>query len=134
MAVVGASAWALARERIERTAAHLGAPPLAYNVGKGGAQGVRPRSGHRGRPTGSPCSHRDPGPVRTVMWEEQMAMATGMSAEAIVAGVPQQVGMVTGRMSEPEEVASVIAFLLSGRAENITGSDHLIDGGAIRSA
>lgn len=41
--------------------------------------------------------------------------------------------MITGRLSEPGEVADLICFLLSGRAANITGADYLIDGGAVRS-
>ena len=53
--------------------------------------------------------------------------------EAIIAGAPEQMGLVTGRLSEPEEVASLICFLLSERANNTTGADYLIDGGAIRS-
>jgi NAD(P)-dependent dehydrogenase (short-subunit alcohol dehydrogenase family) len=39
-----------------------------------------------------------------------------------------------GRISEPQDVAALIAILLSPRAGNITGSDHLVDGGAMRTA
>ncbi len=39
---------------------------------------------------------------------------------------------MTGRMSEPEEVADLITYLISPRAANITGADYLIDGGATR--
>lgn len=109
-------------------------PPLAYNVAKAALKAFGRGLATEVGPLGVRVVTVTPGPVRTAMWEEQMAMATGISAEAIVASVPQQMGMVTGRMSEPEEVASLISFLLSERAENITGSDHLIDGGAIRSS
>lgn len=34
-----------------------------------------------------------------------------------------------GRIGEPEEVAELVAFLASDRAQFITGSDHRIDGG-----
>lgn len=40
-------------------------------------------------------------------------------------------GIPIGRPSEPEEVASLIAFLASDRAGTITGSEYVIDGGTI---
>ena len=40
-------------------------------------------------------------------------------------------GVPIGRASEPEEIASLIAFLASDRAGSITGSEYVIDGGTI---
>jgi NAD(P)-dependent dehydrogenase (short-subunit alcohol dehydrogenase family) len=39
--------------------------------------------------------------------------------------------MVTGRFSQPGEVADVVLFLASPRASNITGTDVTIDGGFV---
>jgi NAD(P)-dependent dehydrogenase (short-subunit alcohol dehydrogenase family) len=39
--------------------------------------------------------------------------------------------MVTGRFTQPGEVADVVLFLASDRAANITGADVAIDGGLI---
>ncbi len=113
-------------------------PPLAYNVAKAAltafGRGLATELG----PMGVRVNTVSPGPTRTAMWQSetglggQLAAALGTSVDAVVAGAPAQVGMVTGRMSEPEEVADLIAYLLSPRAANITGADHLVDGGAIR--
>ncbi|RDJ22036.1 SDR family NAD(P)-dependent oxidoreductase [Bosea caraganae] len=43
-------------------------------------------------------------------------------------------GIPIGRPSKPAEVANLIAFLASGRAATITGSEHVIDGGTIPTA
>jgi NAD(P)-dependent dehydrogenase (short-subunit alcohol dehydrogenase family) len=51
-----------------------------------------------------------------------------------LAGLPQQFGISSGRIGEPEDVAALIAFLVSPRAANIVGADYIIDGGIIKVA
>lgn len=76
-----------------------------------------------------------PGPVRTAVWTEPgstgdaLAAQAGISREELLAGLPAAVGMSTGHVTEPAEIASLVVFLASGRAPNINGSDLVIDGG-----
>ena len=108
-------------------------PPLPYNVAKAALKAFGRGLATELGPAGVRVVTVTPGPTRTAMWD-QMAEITGLPVATIVAGVPQQMGMVTGRITEPEEVAALITFLASPWARNITGSDHLVDGGAVRTA
>ncbi|WP_429420171.1 SDR family oxidoreductase [Nocardia sp. GAS34] len=74
-----------------------------------------------------------PGPVATDLWMGEQGVARAIAATA--GGDPDDVARtvaeqtVTGRFTRPKDVAAV--FLSSSRAENITGSDFIIDGGMI---
>jgi NAD(P)-dependent dehydrogenase (short-subunit alcohol dehydrogenase family) len=56
----------------------------------------------------------------------------GMEHHEFVAGLPAAMSMATGRLIEPAEVAALIIHLASPHASSITGADHIIDGGAIK--
>lgn len=74
-----------------------------------------------------------PGPVRTAFWDV-VAAANGADPADLLAQLPAVAGMTTGRLIEPDEVAGLIAFLASDRARSIAGTDHLLDGGAVKTA
>jgi len=90
-------------------------------------------------PRGIRVNAVSPGPVSTDLWlgehgvAETVAKATGVDADTarktIIAGIG---GFATGRFTAPEEVATLITFLASDRAANITGVNYLIDGGLIK--
>jgi NAD(P)-dependent dehydrogenase (short-subunit alcohol dehydrogenase family) len=77
----------------------------------------------------------DPGPVATNLWlgdhgvASVVAEATGKSADDIAQGAAA--GMLTGRFTRPEEVASLLVMLASDRVANLTGTDVVIDGGMV---
>jgi NAD(P)-dependent dehydrogenase (short-subunit alcohol dehydrogenase family) len=79
-----------------------------------------------------------PGPVSTEAWigpggvAEAIAQTSGATRESVVARAAELNGMPIGRMIAPEEVATLVVFLASDRAEAITGVEYLIDGGMVR--
>jgi NAD(P)-dependent dehydrogenase (short-subunit alcohol dehydrogenase family) len=90
-------------------------------------------------PRGIRANSVSPGPVGTDLWlgehgeAQTVAKATGVDADTarqtIITGIG---GFATGRFTTPEEVATLITFLVSGRAGNITGVNCIIDGGLIK--
>jgi NAD(P)-dependent dehydrogenase (short-subunit alcohol dehydrogenase family) len=81
------------------------------------------------------CNAVAPGPTATDAWLGEGGLADQQAArssktrlqvlETVGAGRP------LGRLAEPEEIASVIAFLCSDRASYVTGSAWSADGGTV---
>ena len=76
-----------------------------------------------------------PGPVATALWlgdsgvAQTVGQASGQDPKEVAAAAARQ--SVTGRFSQPAEVADLIVLLASDRAGNVTGADIRIDGGLI---
>ena len=80
-----------------------------------------------------------PGPVSTDLWlgkdgvAQTVARASGVDAETARKNVLASIGGIpTGRLSSPEEVATLAALLGSPLTANVTGSNYVIDGGLIK--
>jgi NAD(P)-dependent dehydrogenase (short-subunit alcohol dehydrogenase family) len=76
-----------------------------------------------------------PGPVATDLWlgSDGVAATVSQATGARPSDVEDQAAAqsVTGRFSQPAEIASLILYLVSDQAANITGSDFTIDGGLV---
>lgn len=79
-----------------------------------------------------------PGPVRTDVWTapgglgDHLAQQAGVPHADFVDRMPTVMGSSTGVFTEPQEIGALVAFLASGTAPNISGSDLVIDGGMIK--
>jgi NAD(P)-dependent dehydrogenase (short-subunit alcohol dehydrogenase family) len=81
------------------------------------------------------CNAVTPGPTATEAWlgegglADQQAARTGESRDEVLAAVGA--GRPLGRLAEPEEIASVVAFLCSPRSSYVTGAAWSADGGTV---
>jgi NAD(P)-dependent dehydrogenase (short-subunit alcohol dehydrogenase family) len=74
-----------------------------------------------------------PGPVDTKLWMnllQETAAARGAAVEDVVAQA--QAGVPRGRFGTDDEVASVVLFLCSAQAANVTGAAWTVDGGSVQ--
>lgn len=90
-------------------------------------------------PRGIRINDVSPGPVETDLWlgkdgvAATVGKAMGVDADTARKNVVASIGgFATGRFTTPAEVASLVVFLASARAGNITGSNYVIDGGLIK--
>jgi NAD(P)-dependent dehydrogenase (short-subunit alcohol dehydrogenase family) len=84
-------------------------------------------------PSGIRVNMVSPGPVATGLWlgsdgvAATVARATGGQPDVVADQAAKDA--VTGRFTQPQEVADLVLLLASSRAGNVTGADFVIDGG-----
>jgi NAD(P)-dependent dehydrogenase (short-subunit alcohol dehydrogenase family) len=108
---------------------------LAYAVSKAGLNAYSKALSNELAPKGVRVLTVSPGATNTPLMQrliENAAVTSGLSAEETFQQLATQVGGIPmGRMAEPEEVASLVHFLVSPAASYLTGANYLIDGGTV---
>jgi NAD(P)-dependent dehydrogenase (short-subunit alcohol dehydrogenase family) len=108
----------------------------AYSASKFAVLGLTQAAALDLAPYGITVNAVCPGPVNTdrlSYWERARAEAQGVSLEELRARIVQEAGQATplGRIAEPEDVASMVAFLASDDACFITGQGYNVNGGIL---
>lgn len=62
-------------------------------------------------------------------WIQGIADSTGKSPDEVLTGFCKEIGIVNGRWAEVDEVADLVTFLASDRAQYINGAKIPVDGG-----
>jgi NAD(P)-dependent dehydrogenase (short-subunit alcohol dehydrogenase family) len=108
---------------------------IDYSAAKAGLAGFAKALSKELGPRGIRVNTVSPGPVATDLWlgSDGVAATVSQATGARPGDVESQAAAqsVTGRFSQPAEVADLILYLVSDEAANITGSDFTIDGGLI---
>lgn len=112
---------------------------IDYGAAKAALTNVTKALSQEFGPKGIRINDVSPGPVATDLWlgeggvAHTVAQAMGTDPDTARNKVLSSIGgLATGRLSTPEEVATLVALLASPRTANVTGSNYVIDGGLIK--
>ncbi|GAA2212760.1 SDR family oxidoreductase [Nonomuraea monospora] len=120
-------------------ARQAGAVNVDYSAAKAAVLALGKSLSEEYGPQGIRVNTVTPGATLTDWWTKDGGAAdvfagmVGADRDKVVAEVaPAMMGLVTGRLVEPQEVADAIALLVSPRSGSTTGAEFVIDGGQLK--
>jgi len=110
-----------------------------YGAAKAGLNNLTKALTMEFAPQGIRVNSVSPGPVRTPWWTDAggaadiIAAKAGTDRDSVLTSVgPEMMGLATGRLVDPQEIADVVALLVSPRSASTTGSEFAVDAGFLK--
>lgn len=110
-----------------------------YGAAKAGMTNLTKALSEEFGPQGIRVNTVSPGPVRTAWWTDEGGAADILAAQAgtdrdtmMDTVAPEMMKLTTGRLVDPQEIADVIALLVSPRSASTTGADFVVDAGWLK--
>ena len=110
-----------------------------YGAAKAGLTNLTKALSEEYAPQGIRVNTVSPGPVRTPWWTDPGGVADILASrfdtdrdQILDADVPEWMGLTTGRLADPQEVADQVALLVSPRSASTTGADIVVDSGMLK--
>lgn len=120
-------------------ARHPAAMNVDYQAAKAALNNLTKALSEEFGPQGIRVNTVSPGPVRTAWWTEPggaadiLAEQTGTDRDEVMDTLaPGMMNLTTGRLADPQEIADVIALLVSPRSASTTGADFVVDSGFLK--
>jgi NAD(P)-dependent dehydrogenase (short-subunit alcohol dehydrogenase family) len=112
--------------------------PLSYAAAKAGLSAFSRGLAEKVAQTGVRVNVVTPGGTRTSIltspdgYVGRLSASMGIDHETLLAAMPEQSGMVTGKLIEPTEIARAVLLLASPTMPSAVGSNWIVDAGTLK--